>query len=136
MSACMSEIMGPNTLTVGIDHIEDIVKFATENIQKKNSYLFENNRLKLIKADGRKGFKDYEPYDVIHVGGALANIPKELEDQLACGGRMWIPVGTQGRQSILLVDKDVNGKISSKKLLDVAYGLLTTVENQLQQNLF
>ena len=136
MTACMAELMGPNTITVGIDHIEDIIKFAVENVKKKNSYLFENDRLKLIKADGRKGFKDFEPYDVIHVGGALPVVPKELEDQLACGGRMWIPVGTQGRQSIYLVDKDLNGKITNKKLLDVAYGLLTTVENQLQQSLY
>ena len=71
------------------------------------------------------------PYDIIHVGGALPVIPQELEMQLKNGGRMWIPVGNMGSQAIYLVDKDSQGSIRKRKLIDVSYGSLTTVEEQM-----
>ena len=54
-----------------------------------------------------------------------------MEDQLAPGGRMWIPVGPPFAQAIYVVDKDMEGNISSSKLMDVLYGSLQSVEEQL-----
>lgn len=132
MTACMAEIMGENGKVFGIDHIEEIVNFAKNNIVKKNSYLLESKRVELVKMDGRKGFADEAPFDVIHVGGSIQAVPPELLNQLAKGGRMWIPVGPSGCQAIYLYDKDLEGKVKSTKLFNVSYGLLTNVEDQLQ----
>ena len=73
----------------------------------------------------------YGPYDVIHVGGALSVIPPELENQLKNGGRKWNPLERIGTQAIYLVDKDNQGVIRKRKLIEVSYGSLTTVEDQM-----
>lgn len=59
------------------------------------------------------------PYDAIHVGAAAPSMPSDLIDQLASPGRMFIPVGTYA-QYIEQVDKDANGKVTSKKIMGVS----------------
>ncbi len=136
ITACMAEIMGENSKVFGLDHIEDIVNFARNNISKKNQYLIDKKRVEFVKADGRKGYVEEAPFDVIHVGGAIANVPEELLNQLAKGGRMWIPVGPAGCQAIYVYDKDLIGNVKNQKLCNVSYGMLTNAENQLQQQMF
>lgn len=58
------------------------------------------------------------PYDAIHVGAAAPTLPGPLVDQLASPGRMFIPVGTDS-QVILQVDKDEQGNVTKKELMDV-----------------
>lgn len=58
------------------------------------------------------------PYDAIHVGAAPDRLPESLVDQLKAPGRMFIPVGTYN-QAIWQVEKDVNGKVTRKELMDV-----------------
>ena len=82
------------------------------NIKKDNRYLIRMKKIIPITCDGRKGLAEFGPYDVIHVGGAVEKVPPELEEQLALGGRMWIPVGKKDAQAIYLVDKDMNGVIT------------------------
>ena len=136
ITACMAELMGENGKVFGLDHIEEIVNFARNNISKKNGYLIEKKRVEFVKADGRKGYADEAPFDVIHVGGAIANVPQELLNQLAKGGRMWIPVGPAGCQAIYVYDKDLVGGVKSQKLCNVSYGMLTNAESQLQQQMY
>lgn len=84
--------------------------------------------------DGRKGYAQGGPYDVIHLGGAIEEISQEIYDQMAKGGRMWAPVGKQDKgQSIYVIDKDLNGQIKETKVMDVRYGSLQSVESQLGQ---
>ena len=132
ITACMAEIMGENGKVIGLDHIEDILNFAKSNLKKRNQYLLDSKRVEFVNADGRKGYPDSAPYDVIHVGGAIPQVPQELFDQLAKGGRMWIPVGPPGCQAIYIYDKDFNGNIKNQKLFNVSYGALTNVESQMQ----
>lgn len=58
-----------------IDHIREITDFAIKNISKQNKHLLTTKRIIPLTMDGRKGFADHGPYDVIHVGGALPRIP-------------------------------------------------------------
>jgi len=132
VTACMAEIMGEHGKVIGLDHIEDIIIFARNNLKKKNQYLIDSRRVEFINADGRKGYPEGGSYDVIHVGGAVAQVPQEMLNQLAKGGRMWIPVGPNGCQAIYVYDKDMNGNVKNQKLFNVSYGALTSVENQLQ----
>lgn len=77
-----------------IDHIKEILDFAVRNIKKGNSYLLKQKRIIPVLKDGRSGLKENGPYDVIHVGGAVEEVSKELLDQLKPGGVMWVPVGS------------------------------------------
>ena len=60
-------------------------------------------------------------------------LPQPLIDQLDFGGRLVIPVGSQiDGQYIYIIDKDKNGKISTRKELSVRYVPLTSVNEQLR----
>jgi protein-L-isoaspartate(D-aspartate) O-methyltransferase len=59
--------------------------------------------VKLDHADGNMGLAQLAPYDAILVTAAASHIPQDLLDQLAIGGRLVIPVGTD-EQILYLVE--------------------------------
>ena len=124
-------MMNDSGLVVGIDILEEIIEESKKCINKNNKYLLNSGKIVLVKGDGRKGYQRYAPYHVIHAGAAVETIPKELYDQLAYGGRMFIPVGPIDNQFIKIVEKDRNGKITEKNIMGVRYGYLGTVEEQM-----
>ncbi len=68
------------------------------------------NNVQLRHADGGMGWKDRGPYDGILSTAAPAQVPDELLEQLAVGGRLVIPIGPQGKQQALYVfDKTEEG---------------------------
>ena len=72
--------------------------------------------------NGRDGLPDQAPFDAIMVTAASPDIPPALVDQLAPGGRMIIPVGTQGgAQNLVLLIKSSNGEIIKKNVLPVSF---------------
>ena len=131
IAACFAEMAGKEGFVIALDHIPEIVAFATNNIKKKNGYLFKLKRMKMVTCDGRTGYAKGGPYDVIHVGGAIESVPSELEAQLAPGGRMWVPMGPMFSQAIYVIDKDMEGNLNRQKLMEVRYGSLTSVDQQL-----
>jgi protein-L-isoaspartate(D-aspartate) O-methyltransferase len=60
--------------------------------------------VKLDHADGSKGLEDYAPFDGIIVTAAASHIPQDLLSQLAEGGRMVIPIGTES-QTLYLIER-------------------------------
>lgn len=118
---------------IGVEHIKEIHERSFECIKKNHKNLIENENIILVCEDGRKGYKKYAPYKVIHVGAAVEVIPNELVEQLDLGGRMFIPAGKIDQQAICLVNKDLNGKVTYQNVLNVRYGLLTSIENQINR---
>lgn len=55
--------------------------------------------------DGYLGKPTYAPYDKIIVTAGAPEIPKDLVEQLAVGGRMVIPIGASDLQVMTTVDK-------------------------------
>ncbi|KAI0806273.1 Pcmt1-prov protein [Irpex lacteus] len=116
---------GAEGKVIGIEHIPELVDFAIGNLKKDGlSQALEESRIIMIAGDGRKGYPQEAPYDAIHVGAAAPTLPEPLVDQLASPGRMFIPVGTDS-QVILQVDKDEQGNVTKKELMDVMYVPLT-----------
>jgi len=62
------------------------------------------SNIKLEHADGAMGLPELAPFDGIIVTAASGHIPNDLLDQLAVGGRMVIPVGTD-EQSLVLIER-------------------------------
>lgn len=60
--------------------------------------------VKLGHADGNLGLPDLAPFDGIIVTAAASHMPQDLLDQLAIGGRLVIPVGTE-EQILYLVER-------------------------------
>ncbi len=76
-----------------------------------------------VKAgDGSQGWQAHAPYDGIIVTAAAPFVPQPLIDQLKPHARLVIPVGLPYMsQSLLLIKKDENGKISTRDVLAVAF---------------
>jgi len=78
-----------------------------------------NVRCKL--SDGTWGWESYALYDAIIVTAAAPEIPNSLLEQLAIGGRLIIPVGTQNNSQQLLTLKRTMEGIEQEKLEDVVF---------------
>jgi protein-L-isoaspartate(D-aspartate) O-methyltransferase len=61
------------------------------------------SNIKLKHADGTMGLSEMAPFDGIIVTAAASHVPQELLEQLAVGGRMVIPVGTE-EQILYLIE--------------------------------
>ncbi|MGE5052687.1 MAG: protein-L-isoaspartate(D-aspartate) O-methyltransferase [Acidobacteriota bacterium] len=55
--------------------------------------------------DGSRGFAAAAPYDAIIVSAAAPQLPHELMEQLAEGGRLIIPIGWDDSQQLQLIEK-------------------------------
>ena len=103
-----------------------------------NTYIVRQHQIKniiFINEDGRKGYKKYGPYKVIHAGAASEQLPQDIIEQLDYNGRMFIPIGPRGgNQNIYLIDKDHNGNITYRSILSVSYGMLQDIETQLSED--
>ncbi|MCG2751841.1 MAG: protein-L-isoaspartate(D-aspartate) O-methyltransferase [Desulfobacteraceae bacterium] len=60
-------------------------------------------------SDGTSGWSDESPFDAIMVTAGAPDIQKILINQLAVGGRMVIPVGSQQDQELIRIHKDEKG---------------------------
>ncbi len=59
--------------------------------------------------DGFEGLSDFAPYDGILAAAVSEDVPQELLDQLAIGGRVVMPVGRGERQNLIVIDKTASG---------------------------
>jgi protein-L-isoaspartate(D-aspartate) O-methyltransferase len=76
--------------------------------------------------DGYYGLKERAPFDGIVVTAAASHIPPPLVEQLKPGGKMVIPVGGQFLvQSLMLVEKNLQGEVFTCQLLPVSFVPLT-----------
>ncbi|MBT8118849.1 MAG: protein-L-isoaspartate(D-aspartate) O-methyltransferase [Gammaproteobacteria bacterium] len=91
---------------------------VTSGLFKKLGY----NNIETRIADGYDGWPQHAPFDSIVVTAAISHIPPPLVKQLKKGGRMVIPVGTQFQtQYLTLVQKDMQGKVTSRQILPVYF---------------
>ena len=72
--------------------------------------------------NGRNGWFEYAPFPAILVTAVSENIPSTLVDQLDVGGRMVVPIGSNGgEQNLMLVKKNRTGNVTEKNLLPVSF---------------
>lgn len=75
-------------------------------LMKARSHLRELRlaNIKLKHADGTMGLPELAPFDGILVAAAASHIPQDLLEQLAIGGHMVIPVGSE-EQTLTLIER-------------------------------
>jgi protein-L-isoaspartate(D-aspartate) O-methyltransferase len=72
--------------------------------------------------DGYFGWKEKAPFDAIIVTAAADHIPPPLIEQLRPGGRLIIPLGSPfSIQQLVLVTKDIKGKVSERPVIAVRF---------------
>lgn len=100
-----------------IEIVEPLHREAAERLGRLG---YDNVHTRL--GDGYYGWPEAAPFDGILVTAAAGHIPPPLVRQLAPGGRMVIPVGNRFQvQQLTLVEKDDEGRISSRQLLPVRF---------------
>jgi protein-L-isoaspartate(D-aspartate) O-methyltransferase len=71
------------------------------------------SHVRLKHADGMKGLPEAAPFDTIIVAAAAVAVPHVLLDQLAPGGRLMLPLGSQD-QVLCLVEKTGRGVVETR----------------------
>jgi len=65
-------------------------------------------------ADGHAGYPEGAPYDGILMAASATHVPDALKQQLAVGGRMVLPVGTED-QWLWVVDRNEKGFVEQRR---------------------
>lgn len=82
------------------------------------------NNVQVRVGDGYAGWPEQAPFDTIIVTCAPDHVPQPLTDQLKEGGRLIIPVGGQGAQSLVLIRKK-DGKLKREQVMEVRFVPMT-----------
>ena len=76
--------------------------------------------------DGYYGWEEQAPFDAIVVTAAASHVPPPLIRQLKPGGHMVVPVGSRFMvQQLVMVDKDLDGRVTTRQILPVRFVPLT-----------
>lgn len=99
-----------------VDRVHSVERIAPlQNQARERFYQLKLNNIRLKHNDGSWGWTENAPYDGIIVTCAPEQVPKELLNQLAPGGRLVIPVGGK-EQSLRVIDH--NGATFEETVLD------------------
>jgi protein-L-isoaspartate(D-aspartate) O-methyltransferase len=80
-----------------VERMEALVEYARQNLAAVG---YEN--VFVHQGDGTLGWPEHAPYDAIIVAAGGPDIPPALKDQLAVGGRLVMPVGSEQRAQRLV----------------------------------
>ena len=87
-----------------VERFLDVAATARENLARHG---VEN--VAVIAGDGTRGLPEHAPYDATLVSAAFTSVPPPLAEQLAAGGRLVQPVGSGGREAVVLFEKGSEG---------------------------
>jgi protein-L-isoaspartate(D-aspartate) O-methyltransferase len=90
-----------------VDSIERIPELASSARTRLAALGFDGIDVRC--GDGTVGWPERAPYDAIIAWAAAPELPRAPLDQLSIGGRLVMPVGTAGRQELMLVTKQTGG---------------------------
>lgn len=98
--------------------IELFVELGTRARRLLDELGYTNIRSKI--GDGYQGWPQHAPFDAIIITASPGKIPEPLKEQLAEGGRLIAPVGSQHAQQLVILRKR-KGKIREERILPVRF---------------
>ena len=108
----------------GIEHYKTLVQKAKKRF---NELGYDNINIK--EGNGRKGWEEKAPFDIIIVSAAASDVPSILLEQLEENGRLIIPVGNKFSQKLILYKKE-DGQVVENKLSLVRFVPLVSEDNK------
>ena len=110
-----NELVSISYSVISVERIEDLQKFAKENLAK---YEFEKQGIiRLVLGDGSLGCKEFEPYDKIISAAASDEVPSAWFEQLKIGGKIIAPV----KNSIVVVEKKSKDNYDKKEYFGFSF---------------
>jgi protein-L-isoaspartate(D-aspartate) O-methyltransferase len=102
--------------------VEIIDELAQRAIRRLKQQGYTNVEVRI--GNGYAGWPEHAPFDKVIVAAAPDLIPPPLINQLKTGARMVIPVGLLGAQQLVVVEKDLNGRVTTKEIMPVLFSVL------------
>jgi len=115
-AAVLAELAGR---VYSVELIDELAQRAGQ-LLKRQGY----TNIEVRVANGYFGWPEHAPFDKVMVTAAPDLIPAPLINQLKAGGRMVIPVGLPDAQQLVLTEKDINGRVTTKEIMPVRFSLL------------
>ena len=91
-----------------VERIAPLLARARDNLKQ-----LKLSRIRLKHADGNLGLPEAAPFDTIILAAAAADVPRNLLEQLAPGGRLVMPLG-RAEQVISLVERGESGFVETR----------------------
>jgi protein-L-isoaspartate(D-aspartate) O-methyltransferase len=104
--------------------VEIIEELALEAAERLGDAGYANIEVKI--GDGGQGWPENGPYDKVIVTAAPELIPPSLIAQLKPGGRLVIPAGLEDQQQLMLMEKDLSGRMHATEIIPVVFSRLIT----------
>jgi protein-L-isoaspartate(D-aspartate) O-methyltransferase len=102
-----------------IEIVEPLGKRAAQTLQRLG---YKNVQVKI--GDGYQGWPEHASFDAVIVTCAPNHVPQPLVAQTKEGGRIVIPVGPAGDQTLYLLEKK-NGRLEQRNVLPVSFVPMT-----------
>jgi protein-L-isoaspartate(D-aspartate) O-methyltransferase len=102
-----------------IEIIDELAQQAKQRLRQQGC-----TNVEVRVANGYHGWSEHAPFDRVIVTAAPDLVPPPLLQQLKKGGRMVIPTGLPDSQQLVLVEKDANGRVAMKEVLQVRFSQL------------
>lgn len=102
-----------------IEVIEELAQQAKQRLDRQGY-----TNIELRTGNGYHGWPERAPFDKVMVTAAPDLIPPPLIRQLKAGGKMVIPAGLADAQQLVLVEKDRNGRTTTREILQVRFSQL------------
>jgi protein-L-isoaspartate(D-aspartate) O-methyltransferase len=115
-AAVLAELAG------NVYSVEVIDELAQRAIRRLKQQGYTNVEVRI--GNGYAGWPEHAPFDKVMVTAAPDLIPPSLINQLKAGGRMVIPIGLLGTQQLVVVEKDPNGRVTTKEIMPVLFSVL------------
>jgi protein-L-isoaspartate(D-aspartate) O-methyltransferase len=115
-AAVLAELAGK---VYSVEIIDELAQRAIRRLKQQGC-----TNVEVRIGNGYAGWPDHAPFDKVMVTAAPDLIPPPLINQLKAGGRMVIPVGLPVAQQLVLVEKDLNGKVTTKEIMPVLFSVL------------
>jgi protein-L-isoaspartate(D-aspartate) O-methyltransferase len=100
-----------------VERFEALVEYARANLS-----LAGYHNVFVHHGDGTLGWPEHAPYDAIIAAAGGPKVPGALEEQLAVGGRLVMPVGSAQRaQQLVKLTRLSEGKYKKRKMSHVRF---------------
>lgn len=102
---------------VAVERLEALARIAADNLAAAGC-----NNVRVIHADGTRGWAAEAPFDAILVSAGGPAVPEALKRQLKIGGRLVIPIGTDPRaQELVRITRIDETSFQREDLADVRF---------------
>jgi len=117
-AAVLAEVAGE---VYSIEILADVAAFGASNLEATG---YDGVHLRV--GDGYLGWPEAAPFDGIIVTCAPTAVPGPLQEQLAEGGRLVIPVGGRGHQELVVQEKRA-GRLVERSVIPVRFVPMTGI---------